>query len=159
MSRSMNPIKRMFCEFIDVFYKLKAEKFLLWLIGFIYYLRFRIKNNFKVVGIKNIPKNKNFLLVGNHSSVADAYLLMAGLVGRLQLPFWFVTKVDKRHKDALFSRLLRLTGGIPRRGTGEQVVNVMVKILTDPKRRRVAIPPEGMYNKAGRVMRGFTGVI
>lgn len=155
----MNPVKRIFSELIDFFYKLHAERFFLWILGFIYYLRFILQNNFKIVGIKNIPKNKNFLLVGNHSSVADAYLLLAGLVGRLRMPFWYVTKVDKRHNDALFSRLLRLSGGIPRQGTGEQIVDAMVEVLVDPGRRRVAIPPEGMYNKDGRVMRGFTGVI
>ncbi|MFX0103268.1 MAG: lysophospholipid acyltransferase family protein [Candidatus Hodarchaeota archaeon] len=154
-----DPAKRFFIELIDFFRKIHAERFFMWLIGFIYYLRFILQNNFKIVGLKNIPKNKNFLLVGNHSSVADAYLLMAGLVGRMRMPFWYVTKVDDSHKDALFSRLIRLSGGIPRRGTGEQIVDVMVKVLTDPKKRRVAIPPEGMYNKDGKVMRGFTGVI
>ncbi|MHA1369867.1 MAG: lysophospholipid acyltransferase family protein [Promethearchaeota archaeon] len=155
----MNLIKKILCAIIDFFSCFRLNKLILWIFGITMFLFFKIKNNLKIVGIKNIPRNKNFIIVGNHSSVADAYLLLAGLVGRLMLPFYYITRIDKTFDDPLMSRMLKISGAIPRRGSGAQLVNKMVAVLLDPKKRRVAIPPEGMYNKDGRIMKGFTGVV
>ncbi|MHA1681721.1 MAG: lysophospholipid acyltransferase family protein [Promethearchaeota archaeon] len=155
----MRPVTRISCEIIDLFEKLKANRLLMWIFGSFLWLRFKLTNNVKVFGMKNIPGNKNFLLVGNHSSVADAYMLMGLMYGKLMLPFYYITKLsDKEMKSPLQTRLIKASGGVPRKGPGERLVNWMARCLTDPKRRRVAIPPEGMYNEGGRIMKGFTGV-
>ncbi|MHA1697861.1 MAG: hypothetical protein ACTSWN_03360, partial [Promethearchaeota archaeon] len=90
----MNLIKKILCAIIDFFSCFRLNKLILWIFGITMFLFFKIKNNLKIVGIKNIPRNKNFIIVGNHSSVADAYLLLAGLVGRLMLPFYYITRID-----------------------------------------------------------------
>jgi 1-acyl-sn-glycerol-3-phosphate acyltransferase len=154
----MSPFKRIVCELVDIFVAFRVEAVITWIISACLYLVFKLRNNFMIVGRKNIPKNKQFLLVGNHSSPTDAYLVAGALTGRLFMRFWYVANASWRFDDPFFSRLMRLSGAIPRRGSGAEVVQKMVKILIDPKRRRVAIPPEGTFNMRGKIMHGFTGV-
>jgi 1-acyl-sn-glycerol-3-phosphate acyltransferase len=156
--KRMSPFKRIICELVDVFMAFKVEKVLTWIISFCLYLVFKLRNNFTIVGLKNVPRNKNFLLVGNHSSAMDAYLVAGAITGRLFMRFWYVANASWRFDDPFFSRLMRLSGAIPRRGTGAQVVQRMVGVLVDPRRRRMAIPPEGTFNTNGKIMHGFTGV-
>ncbi len=154
----MDAGARFFCHLLDLIARFHVDRAAWWVIGNLYWIYFKGKNNVKVIGKQHIPRNKNFILVGNHSSVADAYLLFA-LMAKLRLPFWYITKVtEKERNDPLRTRLLRLSGGIPRVGKGATLVRWMVNVLTDPRRRRVAIPPEGMYNE-GKLMEGFTGVV
>nr|MDO8111664.1 lysophospholipid acyltransferase family protein [Candidatus Sigynarchaeota archaeon] len=155
----MKPFQRIICELVDVFIAARAERLLSWVINLGLYLFFKICNNFSIVGKKYIPKNKNFLLVGNHSSAADAYLLSAALTGRFCMQFWYMANASWRFDDPFFSRLMRLSGALPRRGAGAEIVKKMVKVIVDPKRRRVAIPPEGTFNTGGKIMHGFTGVV
>ncbi|GAB4320012.1 MAG: hypothetical protein Kow0069_23780 [Promethearchaeota archaeon] len=120
-----------------------------------YYLYFRGKVNLKVVGLNNLPKPP-FVVVGNHSSAADAYLALAILAGRLGLRPYFVVHERAFRRDTLERAFLEFLEARPRSGSGQQVVEVMANWLRDGK--VVVLPPEGMFNR-GRIMKGYTGIV
>lgn len=129
------------------------------LLASLYYLNFRIKNNFKIVGAKNNlpPRNRpRFILVGNHSSGADAYLMMAGMTGLYMRRIYAVAHEKSFKKDTIEKLFLEAFEMIPRVGTGQEIIYKMGKYLME-KNRIIAIVPEAML--MNKVSKGFTGVM
>jgi 1-acyl-sn-glycerol-3-phosphate acyltransferase len=120
-----------------------------------FYLYFKIRNNLKVYGRENLPKSGPYLLVGNHSSVADALLLIAVFCGIEGKIFKYIAHAKDFKRDDSQRYFHMLFGGKPRRGKGEDLVKYMAQELL--KGNVVAIPPEGMYNKDNKIMKGYTG--
>jgi 1-acyl-sn-glycerol-3-phosphate acyltransferase len=118
---------------------------------------FKGKNNVKFVGSKYLPPRNRprMILAGNHSSGADAYLLLALFTGRFFRRFYAVAHERSFRKETVEKIMLEAFDMIPRVGTGQQLVDEMCKRLLANK--TIAIPPEGMTSK--KVMKGYTGVM
>ncbi|MBD3353717.1 MAG: hypothetical protein GF364_19690 [Candidatus Lokiarchaeota archaeon] len=122
----------------------------------IWWLYFKIKNNIKIVGKENVPKTGPYILAGNHSSGADALLLVAVFCGLLNKRFKYIADNRDFKKDNIQRYFHMLYGGQPKIGKGAQLVDWMVDQLN--KGHILAIAPEGMYNKNGKIMKAYTGI-
>ncbi len=143
-------------KILNLFVRLKLRGVIIRLLAFSYYIYFKIKVNLKVRGIGNLPKPP-FIIVGNHSSGADAHIALAIMTGRLNTRLYFVAHEKSFRKETPEKALLEFLEAKPRQGTGRQVVETMARWIADGK--VVIIPPEGMYNRDGKIMKGYTGVI
>lgn len=124
-------------------------------ISLIFLIYFKGKNNIKVYGRKYLPKSGPYILVGNHSSVADALLLIAVFCGLEGRTFKYIAHEKDFQKDNAQRYFHMLFGGKPRKGRGVDLVKYMAQELL--KGNVVAIPPEGMYNRENKIMKGYTG--
>lgn len=124
-------------------------------ISLLFFVYFKIKNNIKIYGRENLPKSGPCILVGNHSSVADALLLIAVFCGLEGKRFKYIAHAKDFEKDNAQRYFHMLFGGKPRKGKGADLVKYMAQELL--KGNVVAIPPEGMYNRDNKIMKGYTG--
>lgn len=124
-------------------------------ISLIFLIYFKGKNNIKVYGRKYLPKSGPYILVGNHSSVADALLLIAVFCGLEGRTFKYIAHEKDFQKDNAQRYFHMLFGGKPRKGRGVDLVKYMAQELL--KGNVVAIPPEGMYNRENKIMKGYIG--
>jgi len=138
-----------------IFIKLGMRDYLIRLFSLILYLFFKIQNNLKIIGKENLPKKVAYLVVGNHSSIADAGLILAVLNGLFGRRFYYISHARDFKKDNFQRYFHLLLEGKPRIGSGESLVKYMVNKLLEGK--VVVIAPEGMYNKDGKIMKGYTG--
>ena len=126
----------------------------MWSISFSYYIYFKIRNNAKYIGAEYLPKRGPFILIGNHSSGADAYLGLSVVFGRLGRKFVSVAHEKSFKKDTFERALLLALDMIPRIGTGDQILKRQAKVLLSHK--IIASVPEGMLNN-GKIMKAYTG--
>ena len=121
------------------------------------YIKFKIKNNIKVINTKYLPSKNHprFILAGNHASAFDAYLIFASITGRYMRRVYGVVHERDWTKDNIPRLMLQAFGMIKREGKGEQIVNTMATYLLNNK--TIIIPPEGMTSE--KVMKGYTGII
>ncbi|MHA1819846.1 MAG: lysophospholipid acyltransferase family protein [Promethearchaeota archaeon] len=120
------------------------------------WLFLKIQNNIKIINSKNIPKKGPFIIVGNHSSPIDALIGVAYIGGIRGRRIYYIANSRDWRKDDIQRYFHELFEGIPRIGSGEELVKVLAGKLIQGK--IVGIPPEGMYNK-GKIMKGYTGVV
>jgi 1-acyl-sn-glycerol-3-phosphate acyltransferase len=137
--------------------KIGLLKGLVYMAAWGYYLYFRLRNNFKVVGLQYLPpKNRpRYILAGNHASGADAYLLLAGMTGRYLRRIYAVAHEKSFRKETPEKLWLEAMEMIPRVGSGQEIVDKMACYIFN--NRTIAIVPEGMYST--KVMKGYTGIM
>ncbi len=132
----------------------RLDKPVVQILGLLYYTYFKIKHAFSIQGKKNLPKGA-FILVGHHSSVADAYIAMSAF-SRLGKRIHALVH-DKEWRDPRQRFFIELLELIPRIWSGDTLVKIMTKFFLE-KGKIVGITPEGMYNRGKKVMKGHTGV-
>ncbi|MHA1338368.1 MAG: lysophospholipid acyltransferase family protein [Promethearchaeota archaeon] len=136
--------------------KLGLRDYFIRFFSLLFYVFFKGQNNLIIIGKKNLPKKGAYLVVGNHSSTADAGLILAVLNGLFGRRFYYIAHAKDFKYDNFQRYFHMLLEGRPRIGTGASLVNYMAKKLLEGK--VVVIPPEGMYNRNGKIMQGYTGV-
>ena len=101
------------------------------------------------IGIENIPENKSFILVGNHTSYLDP-LLVASTTDEC-VHFFAKNSLYKGIKKPLFKAL----GIIPvnRKIKDKNALNLGIKYLNDNK--VIGIFPEGTINKTNKKIMNF----
>jgi 1-acyl-sn-glycerol-3-phosphate acyltransferase len=117
-------------------------------------IRFWIK---KIKGIENIPNKGPFILVSNHASYLDHYLMGYIIIPRLNKKLHFLAK--KEHFDSpLKAAWHYYSGAIPldRQAGGKGALKWAIKSLKQGK--IIAIHPEGTRSLTGKLQRGKTGV-
>ncbi len=111
--------------------------------------------NFKVVGRENIPKDKNFIIVSNHTSNLDPPILGVAV----KMPISFMAK-EELFKNKLFGGLIRKLGAFPvSRGSGDiSAIKTALRLLKDGK--NMVIFPEGGRSKTqGMLKKGKSGAV
>jgi 1-acyl-sn-glycerol-3-phosphate acyltransferase len=93
--------------------------------------------------------------VANHSSGADAYIMLGCMTGRFYRRSYAVVHEKEFRKDNLARVFLEAFDMIPRFGTGQQVIKKMAEHLLQNK--TITIVPEGMTSD--KIMKGYTGVM
>ncbi|MHA1732098.1 MAG: lysophospholipid acyltransferase family protein [Promethearchaeota archaeon] len=151
-SRQAEVVRRILNGFVRVGLRGAVIRAMAW----VYYLYFKLKVNLKVFGLRNLPRPP-FILVGNHSSGADAHIALAIMTGRMNTRLYFVVHERAFRKETVEKVVLEFLEARPRHGSGQQVVQTMARWLREGK--VVIIPPEGMYNREGKIMKGYTGVV
>ena len=114
----------------------------------------------RVEGRENIPRTGPAILVSNHISAGDTFLLPAMIRRRLTFP----AKLDLFHgrgfKGRLLSWFLKAVGQLPLDRSGGRAsassMDQVIKVLRDGK--LLGIYPEGTRSPDGRLYKGKTGV-
>ena len=102
---------------------------------------------YEISGLENIEKNKTYIIVANHQSLAD--ILFMNL---LNINFKYVAKIEL-FKIPIFGQTLRLVGYIPlKRGNKESIEKCILK-AKEWLRKDVSILffPEGTRSKTGEI--------
>ena len=101
------------------------------------------------IGLENIPKNKSFILVGNHTSYLDPILVAS--TTKECVHFFAKDSLYKGIKKPLFKAL----GIIPvnRSIKDKNALNMGIKCLSDNK--VIGIFPEGTINKTNKKIMNF----
>lgn len=102
---------------------------------------------YEISGLENIEKNKTYIIVANHQSLAD--ILFMNL---LNINFKYVAKIEL-FKIPIFGQTLRLVGYIPlKRGNKESIEKCILK-TKEWLRKDVSILffPEGTRSKTGEI--------
>lgn len=120
---------------------------------FLCFIIFRIFNRTKIRGKENIPKKGGMLIMVNHVSALDSFL-----VGPIFFPrmAFFPAKAEL-FKNPLLSIMYRGWGAFPVH-RGRYNVGVMKKIVELAQDNIVIIHPEGTRSRDGEVGQGTRGV-
>ena len=106
-----------------------------------------------VRGLENIDKNKNYILLANHSSLFD---IMAIIAFYPQVS-WFGR--ERLLNIPLFGRVLKMTGYVPMKSSDlKNTKKMMEQLIQKTKGCTVAVFPEGtrtLTSKLNRFHRGF----
>ena len=117
------------------------------------YIVLKISFNFKIAGRENIPTDKNFILVSNHTSYFDPPILGVATKTRLS----YMAK-EELFKNKIFGGLIKKLGAFPvSRGGGDiAAIKTAFKILKEGK--NMVIFPEGGRSKTkGMLRKGKSG--
>ena len=111
--------------------------------------------NFKVVGRENIPKDKNFILVSNHTSNLDPPMLGVAV----KMPISFMAK-EELFKNKIFGGLIKKLGAFPvSRGNGDiGAIKNAIRLLKDGN-NMVMFPEGGRSKTKGMLRRGKSGAV
>ena len=111
----------------------------------------------KISGAENLPKNGSFIIIANHVAMWDVFF-----ISRMLFPLrtLYMAKEELFSYGALFSWIIRCSGGFPvKRGTAD--IGAIKRALSTIKEGHVfGIFPEGTRNKKweGKLQRFFNGV-
>jgi 1-acyl-sn-glycerol-3-phosphate acyltransferase len=141
-------------SFLKLLRSLRLLNYFMWSVSLGMYIIFRIRNNIKIIGAKNVPKRGPMILIMNHSSGLDAFLALGVIFGRLGHKFVSVAN-ERSFKNDTFERAFLLAlDMIPRIGTGNQIMKKLAQVICNQK--NVGMVPEGMLND-GKIMKAYTG--
>ena len=111
----------------------------------------------KITGKANIVKNKNYLLLANHSSLFDIPAIMAVLPGVSWFGRDYLTRIP------IFGYLLRLINYIPMKSTDmRNTKNMLNTLISNSRGLTIAMFPEGTRTMTGdlqNLKRGFIHVL
>lgn len=112
----------------------------------------KVAYSVKVVGLENIPKDRNFILCSNHRSYVDPVFLAV----KLKQPLTFMAKKELFEKPVL-GVLIKALGAFPvSRGKGDTgAVDKAISSINEGK--VLAIFPEGTRSKTGKLLRFKSG--
>lgn len=119
------------------------KKFILAVVRGIYKLLFRIE----IIGLENIPKDKNFLMVPNHMSYFDPPLLAAFLPADMG----YMAKASL-FKVPILGSIIRAFGAFPVKRSGNDVAAVKTAIRILKEGKSLMIFPEGRRVKTPGVL-------
>jgi len=110
----------------------------------------------EVNGLKNLPRDKAFLLATNHSSYIEHVMIQSIVIPYLNKKFHFLAK--KEHFEHFFERLWHYyAGAIPiDRAKGEKALKSAIYYLK--KDAIIGMYPEGTRSLTGKLQKGKTGV-
>jgi len=111
----------------------------------------------KVNGLKNIPKDKSFIISANHSSYADHLILSSIVVAYTGKKIHYLAK--REHFESFFQRLWhKHTGAIPidRQKGGKGALKAALRYLK--KNKIIGVYPEGTRTLTGKLQKAKTGV-
>lgn len=117
------------------------------------FLCFRILNRFKIKGSSNIPKSGGLLVMANHISALDSWLL-----GHIFFPrrVYFPAKAELFR--GVFSRIcFSLLGAFPV-VRGRHNERIMRKITEMSQNGTILMHPEGTRSIDGKVRKGMRGI-
>jgi len=123
------------------------------IVNFFCFLAFKIAFKYKVYGRENIPKDKNFIVVSNHTSNFDPPLL--GVSSKLQLAYMAKEELFRNRFAGWF---LRILGAFPvsRKGGDIGAIKTAFGLLKDGK--NLVMFPEGSKSKTkGMLKKGKSG--
>ncbi len=116
---------------------------------------FKLIFKFKVVGRENIPKDKNFIVVSNHTSNLDPPLLGVAVA----MPLTYMAKEELFH-NRFFGWLIKKLGAFPvsRAGGDIGAIKTALRLLKDG--HKMVIFPEGGRSKTkGMLRKGKSGAV
>ncbi len=125
------------------------------IVSFFCYLMLKVLFNFKILGRENIPKDKNFILVSNHTSNFDPPIL--GVATNIRLAYM---AKEELFKNKIFGGLIKKLGAFPvSRGGGDiSAIKTAIRVLKDGQ--NMVIFPEGGRSKTkGMLRKGKPGAI
>ena len=111
----------------------------------------------KINGVENIPKEKGFIIVPNHSSYMDHLIIGSIFIPYLNKKSHFLAK--KEYFDKFFERVWHnYLGGIPldRQTGSNKSLEIAIKLLKQNK--IIGIYPEGTRTLTGKIQKAKTGV-
>ena len=110
----------------------------------------------EINGVKNIPKDKPFILAANHSSYMDHFGMGLLIIPHLNKKLHFLAK--KEHFEGLQNLWHKYAGAIPlnREKGGKEALKWTIKALREGK--IIGIYPEGTRSIDGKIKEGKTGV-
>ena len=111
----------------------------------------------KINGLKNIPKDGNFIVAANHASYVDHLMLSSIMAVHIDKKIHYLAK--KEHFDTFFQRIWHThTGAIPidRQSGGKEALGLAIKYLKNNK--VIGIYPEGTRTLTGKLQRAKTGI-
>ncbi len=120
---------------------------------FLCFMIFRIFNKTKIKGKKNIPEESGMLIMVNHVSALDSFLIGPIFFPRMA---FFPAKAEL-FKNPLLSVMYRGWGAFPVH-RGRYNVGIMNKIVELSQNNIVIIHPEGTRSKNGEIGQGTRGV-
>ena len=114
----------------------------------------------KVTGLKNIPKDRAFIIAPNHNSYIDHFLIGAILVPLLNKKMCIIAK--KEHFSTMMERIWykcwnKYVSAIPiDRSKGQDALKAAASYLKNGE--MLVLYPEGTRSLTGKIQRGKTGV-
>ena len=111
----------------------------------------------KCRGVENIPRNKGVILVANHASYLDHFVVGCNIVSKLNKVVYFLAK--KEHFDTFIQRRWhRYLKAIPidRQAGGKEALKKAIGHLK--KGDLIMMYPEGTRTLTGKMNRAKTGV-
>ena len=111
----------------------------------------------EVNGLENVPKGRPFIIVANHASYMDHFMIMCTLVTYLNKKIHHLAK--KEHFDNILKKAWHTyVGAIPldRESGGKETLKWAIKALKEGK--IIAIHPEGTRSLTGKLQKAKTGV-
>jgi 1-acyl-sn-glycerol-3-phosphate acyltransferase len=111
----------------------------------------------KINGLKNIPKDGNFIVAANHASYVDHLMLSSIMAVHIDKKIHYLAK--KEHFETFFQRIWHThTGAIPidRQAGGKDALGLAIKYLKNNK--VIGIYPEGTRTLTGKLQRAKTGI-
>ena len=114
----------------------------------------------RVEGRENIPRSGPAILVSNHISAGDTFLLPAMIRRRLTFPAKLELFGGRGFKGRLLAWFLKSVGQVPLNRSGGRAsassMDEVIQVLRDGK--LLGIYPEGTRSPDGRLYKGKTGV-
>jgi 1-acyl-sn-glycerol-3-phosphate acyltransferase len=110
----------------------------------------------EVKGLQNVPKKGAYIIVANHASYMDHFLIMCTLVPYVNRKIHHLAK--KEHFDNILKRIWHnYAGAVPldRESGGKETLRWAIKSLKQGK--IIAIHPEGTRSLNGKLQKGKTG--
>lgn len=112
-----------------------------WLFRFIFIIALKLFFNLKVEGLKNLPKKTNFIVVANHTSYLDPFIVGAAIPLKI---YWIA--IQDLYKAIFPVRwFMYKTETVPVGNVSER----LVKLLT--KNKNVGLFPEGTRTRDGKL--------
>lgn len=123
------------------------------IVYFFCHFMLKILFNFKISGRENIPSDKNFILVSNHTSNFDPPIL--GVATGIRLAFM---AKEELFKNKIFGGFIKRLGAFPvSRGGGDiSAIKTSLRILKDGQ-NMVIFPEGGRSRTKGMLRKGKSG--
>ncbi len=123
------------------------------IVSFFLNLAFKLAFNYKVEGRENIPKDKNFILVSNHTSNLDPPLL--GVSSKIFLGYM---AKEELFKNKFFGGLISRLGAFPVSRGGGDIAAIKTALRLLKEGRSMVIFPEGGRSRTkGMLRKGKSG--
>ncbi|MBR2152984.1 MAG: 1-acyl-sn-glycerol-3-phosphate acyltransferase [Clostridia bacterium] len=116
---------------------------------------FKIMFRFEIKGKENIPKDKNFIIFGNHIAFTDPVFLGLCVGHKRQVHFMAKEELFKNHKF-VGGFLSKLGAFSINRDVGIEGINTAIDLVKDGK--ILGIFPEGTRSKTGKLGRAKSGI-
>ena len=113
---------------------------------------YKILYKLRIEGLKEVPRDTNFIYIANHRTNNDPPFIGCNIPGK---PV-FMAK-EELFKNKIFAALIRHCGAFPvSRGKGDtQVIDISIEHLN--KGKNLIIFPEGTRSKNGKIGKGHVG--